>query len=159
MRDLERQDPLLCWKKTVSSIIETEDCVSDPVAGSSPTGRDETGSNIFVKRQGERVPPRCCDRHNWFSARPTRGAYRGSFGTGAAFFTVSVMSAVNSPRDSAGHLPAIFFLVSVLPTLMATFTASSIGSLKGTSIRSRPYSYVASALSGFTGQPRASDET
>jgi hypothetical protein len=35
---------------------------------------------------------------------------------------------------------------------MATFTASSNGSLKGTSIRSNPFSQVASALSGFAGQ-------
>jgi hypothetical protein len=36
--------------------------------------------------------------------------------------------------------PALMVLVSAPPPLMATFTASSIGSLKGTSIRSRPCS-------------------
>ena len=40
-----------------------------------------------------------------------------------------------------GFLPSIVLvLVSAPPALMATFTASSIGSLKGTSIRSRPCS-------------------
>jgi len=47
-------------------------------------------------------------------------------------------------RDSlklTGHQASIFLvLVSAPPALMATFTASSIGSLKGTSIRSRPCS-------------------
>ena len=38
-----------------------------------------------------------------------------------------------------GHQALIFLvLVSAPPALMATFTASSIGSLKGTSIRSKP---------------------
>ena len=40
-----------------------------------------------------------------------------------------------------GHQVLIFLvLVSAPPAPMATFTASSIGSLKGTSIRSRPCS-------------------
>jgi len=40
-----------------------------------------------------------------------------------------------------GHLPAIFFcFVCAEPVLIVTFTASSIGSLNGTSIRSRPCS-------------------
>jgi len=47
-------------------------------------------------------------------------------------------------RDSlklTGHQASIsLVLVSAPPALMATFTASSIGSLKGTSIRSRPFS-------------------
>ncbi len=47
-------------------------------------------------------------------------------------------------RDSlklTGHQGSIFLiLVSAPPALMATFVASSIGSLKGTSIRSRPCS-------------------
>jgi hypothetical protein len=47
-------------------------------------------------------------------------------------------------RDSlalTGHQASIFLVwVSAPPVLMATFTASSIGSLKGTSIRSRPCS-------------------
>ncbi len=34
----------------------------------------------------------------------------------------------------------LLVLVSAPPALMATFTASSIGSLKGTSIRSNPFS-------------------
>src|SRR2546427_3075223 len=60
----------------------------------------------------------------------------------------------------AGHEALILLvLVSAPPGLMATFTASSIGSLKGTSIRSNPFSYVAWALLGFTGQPKASAET
>ena len=63
-----------------------------------------------------------------------------------------------SSKSLEGHLPAIF-LVPSPPTLMRTLTASSIGSLKGTSIRSRPCSYVASALSGFTAQPKAKDAT
>jgi hypothetical protein len=36
--------------------------------------------------------------------------------------------------------PALMAFVSATPPLMATFTASSIGSLRGTSIRSRPCS-------------------
>jgi hypothetical protein len=41
----------------------------------------------------------------------------------------------------AGYQPAVFFvLFPALPVLMTTFTASSIGSLKGTSIRSKPCS-------------------
>jgi len=43
--------------------------------------------------------------------------------------------------DSTGHQALIFLiLVSMPPALMVTFTASSIGSLKGTSMRSRPCS-------------------
>ena len=43
--------------------------------------------------------------------------------------------------QSTGHqAPIILVLVSAPPALMTTFTASSIGSLKGTSIRSRPCS-------------------
>ena len=47
-------------------------------------------------------------------------------------------------RDSfelLGHQASIFLIVvSAITSLMATFTASSMGSLKGTSIRSRPFS-------------------
>ncbi len=45
------------------------------------------------------------------------------------------------PNKLTGHQASIVLvLVSLPPALMATFTASSIGSLKGTSIRSRPFS-------------------
>ena len=47
------------------------------------------------------------------------------------------------PLAAAGRAPPaaiVLVLVSAPPALMATFTASSIGSLKGTSIRSRPCS-------------------
>ncbi len=68
-----------------------------------------------------------------------------------------------SPGLPQGHLVALGkapqVLVSAPRALMATFTASSIGSLKGTSIRSRPCSWVASALLGFTCQAKASAET
>jgi hypothetical protein len=48
---------------------------------------------------------------------------------------------VYKPDNSKGHqAPVILALVSAPPALMATFTASSIGSLKGTSTRSRPCS-------------------
>jgi hypothetical protein len=48
---------------------------------------------------------------------------------------------LEQPCNSAGHQPAVFFvLVPALPVLITTFTASSIGSLKGTSIRSKPCS-------------------
>src|SRR5208337_3924004 len=55
--------------------------------------------------------------------------------------TTSPDSLVYKPNDLTGHQASIdLVLVSAPPTLMATFTASSIGSLKGTSIRSRPCS-------------------
>jgi hypothetical protein len=48
---------------------------------------------------------------------------------------------VYKPNNSAGHqVLSLLVLVSATPVLIATFTASSIGSLKGTSIRSRPCS-------------------
>src|SRR3989304_1200272 len=48
---------------------------------------------------------------------------------------------VYKPNNLTGHEGSIIFvLLSAPPALMATFTASSIGSLKGTSIRSRPCS-------------------
>ena len=48
---------------------------------------------------------------------------------------------VDKPNNLTGHQASIVLvLVSAPPALMATFTASSIGSLKGTSIRSRPCS-------------------
>ena len=48
---------------------------------------------------------------------------------------------VYKPNNLTGHQASIVLvLVSAPPALMATFTASSIGSLKGTSIRSRPCS-------------------
>ena len=44
-------------------------------------------------------------------------------------------------NESTGHQALILFaLASAPPALIATFTASSIGSLKGTSIRSSPCS-------------------
>jgi len=50
-------------------------------------------------------------------------------------------SLVYKPNNLTGHQASIgLILVSASPALMATFTASSIGSLKGTSIRSRPCS-------------------
>ena len=49
----------------------------------------------------------------------------------------------------------LLILVSAPPALIATLTASSIGSFKGTSIRSNPFSELSSALSGFTGQPNS----
>ena len=55
--------------------------------------------------------------------------------------TTSPDSLVYKPNDLTGHQASIdLVLVSAPPALMATFTASSIGSLKGTSIRSRPCS-------------------
>jgi len=47
------------------------------------------------------------------------------------------------PPAGAGRVPptaVVLVVVSAPPALMATFTASSIGSLKGTSMRSRPCS-------------------
>ena len=60
----------------------------------------------------------------WFGPRPT-----------------SPGCLVYKPNNLTGYQALIFLvLVSAPPALMATFTASSIGSLKGTSIRSRPCS-------------------
>jgi hypothetical protein len=51
------------------------------------------------------------------------------------------------PNTSPGHEAlSLLVLLSTTLVLMGTVTASSIGSLKGTSIRSRPCSYFASAL-------------
>src|SRR5271157_1728196 len=55
--------------------------------------------------------------------------------------TTSPDSLVYKPNNLTSHQASIgLILVSASPALMATFTASSIGSLKGTSIRSRPCS-------------------
>ena len=55
--------------------------------------------------------------------------------------TTSPDSLVCKPDNLTGHQASIdLILVSAPPALMATFTASSIGSFKGTSIRSRPCS-------------------
>jgi|ERR1700682_2236457 len=55
--------------------------------------------------------------------------------------TTSPGSLVYKPNNLTGHQASIdLILVSAPPALMGIFTASSIGSLKGTSIRSRPCS-------------------
>src|SRR2546427_9422917 len=61
-----------------------------------------------------------------------RQAGRGDLGASDA--------GVTSVRIAGHEALILLVLVSAPPGLMATFTASSIGSLKGTSIRSNPFS-------------------
>jgi len=61
----------------------------------------------------------------WGVTAPESVSYRGGYAASTANLTVPSM---------------LFVLVSAPPALMATFTASSIGSLNGTSIRSNPFS-------------------
>jgi hypothetical protein len=77
--------------------------------------------------------------------RTRRGRACGSYCAGVAHGDLGGWPAggLPLPRAGAGRAPPaaiVLVLVPAPPALMATFTASSIGSLKGTSIRSRPWS-------------------
>jgi hypothetical protein len=117
-------------------------------------GRDRSGSGkcrvslpdpqesnaLKSKSQSARKPPDLSSNH---ASRKARRA-RAFWCVGSVRPDESGVIRGRTRRDSlklTRHQASIFLVsVSALPALMATFVASSIGSLKGTSIRSRPCS-------------------
>src|ERR1700694_5629143 len=100
-------------------------------------------------------PPLSCDSTRWDRPLPDQAKGMSPPETGRALGvsirtvfrpersnetprTTSPGSLVYKPNNLTGHQASIdLILVSAPPALMGIFTASSIGSLKGTSIRSR----------------------